>query len=595
MEKNTIIAILLSTLVIIGFSAYQMRLQADAYEAEAAAAAEAALLEETVEATTAESDSLFAATADVVSDDNAAVSEETITINTNLMNITLTNKGGDIIGFELRDHKDGDHGIEMADCITETNRAFAIALGSENAPILNDYFTVKRISDYCVSFSRNYTVKNDNGSASTFTLVKQYTFLPDEYVFKLDVHIQGAQGVTSLSLGNNGYSLRTSPQIGPRWDTKNQRYDYRYFMSLTNGKIKKQNLAAGQNKDYTNEFTWSGVTGKYFAALVAPVNAQITAKSTCSTKVDENDNPTSQVTLVRNPINTNSVTDTYYIYLGPKSDKSLRMYNHASDNGWNLGEMYFDYCQQSSGFLTWLEVALKWIMGIVYKIIPNWGICILVMTLLLRLALYPMTKKSSLSSVKMQQVQPRMQELQNKYKSNPEKLNQEMAALYKETGYNPMSGCLPLLIQFPIIMAMYNLFNNYFDFRGASFIPGWIPDLSQGDSVYTLGFNLPFIGNEIRLLPVIYVVIQVLQTKIMSKTQVQTEQTKSMNTMMYVMPFMFFFMFYNAPSGLVIYWTFSMVVAIVQQLFINKQVQAARAELEAQEAAKPKFVARKKK
>ncbi len=585
MEKNTIYAIVLSALVIIGFSTYQMRIQADALEAEALAAeqaaAEAVLVEESTEVAAASS--LFAADTDVAAE---TIKEETITITTNLMNITLTNKGGDIISYELRDHKDQDAGIQMADLITNTNRAFAIALGSENAPIINDCFNVKRISDYCVSFARTFNVKADNGGTRTVTLIKQYTFLPDEYTFKLDVYLQGADGMV--------YSLRTSPQIGPRWDTKN-RYDYRYFMSLTNGKVKRQNLAAGQTKEYNGDYSWTGVAGKYFAALVAPVNGQTTTKAAYSTKLDADDNATSQVTLVRNPISGNTVTDTYYVYLGPKTDKSLKMYNHAADNGWKLEGLYYDYCQQSSGFLTWLEVALKWIMGIIYKLVPNWGLCILIMTLLLRLALYPMTKKTSLSSVKMQQVQPKMQALQEKYKSNPDRLNQEMAALYKETGYNPMSGCLPMLIQFPIIIAMYNLFNNYFDFRGATFIPGWIPDLSQGDSVYTLGFNLPFLGNEIRLLPVIYVVIQVLQTKIMSKTQPQTAQTKSMNTMMYVMPFMFFFMFYNAPSGLVIYWTFSMVVAVIQQLFINKQVKAAREALEAEEAAKPKFVARKKK
>ena len=217
------------------------------------------------------------------------------------------------------------------------------------------------------------------------------------------------------------------------------------------------------------------------------------------------------------------------------------------------------------------------------------------MTILLRLIIYPLTKKSSESSLKMQEFQPRIQEIQTKYKENPQKMNEEMAKLYKETGYNPLSGCLPLLIQFPLSIAMFNLFNNYFEFRGAMFIPGWIPDLSVGDSVASLNFNIPLLGNQIRILPVIYLVSQLFYGK-MTNASAPAQNASQMKFMMYGMPIIFFFIFYNSPSGLLLYWTVSNILTMVQQIYINKLMQAKKAEMEKAKANEiPVFVPKKKK
>ena len=187
-----------------------------------------------------------------------------------------------------------------------------------------------------------------------------------------------------------------------------------------------------------------------------------------------------------------------------------------------------------------------------------------------------------------------MQELQEKYRDQPEKLNMEMSKLYKETGYNPLSGCLPLLIQFPLIFAMYNLFNNYFEFRGAMFIPGWIPDLSVGDNI-PLPVTLPVVGNQIHILPVIYLVSQLFFGKITQAGATGGNSTQ-MKIMMYGMPIFFFFIFYNAPAGLLLYWTVSNVLQLFQQMIINRMMKAKRAEMELNKAADKKiFVPRKKK
>ena len=177
-----------------------------------------------------------------------------------------------------------------------------------------------------------------------------------------------------------------------------------------------------------------------------------------------------------------------------------------------------------------------------------------------------------------------MKALQDKYKNDQQKLQQETSKLYQQAGYNPASGCLPMLFQFLILFAMYNLFNNYFEFRGAMFIPGWIPDLSTGDSVFTWEKNIVFLssmtGNHLRLLPVIYVATQLLSGKITQYGQAAApgQSQATMKFMMYGMPLMFFFIFYNAPSGLLLYWLTSNILQIFQQLIINKMMKDKRAE-----------------
>lgn len=509
--------------------------------------------------------------------------EENFTITTNNVKVTFTNRGGDIIGYELLNHKDGDAYIQMADNISENNRAFSVSFGDASKPIIEDIFNTKIIDDYTIGFYKPYTVRNSDGTESSFTFVKQYTFLPDEYVFKLDIRVENITNAKSFNFDDVAYTLRTSPQIGPYYDKKKDRYENRTFMTYNGEKVKKQALPEDASKIYDKTVDWTGVSGKYFSILVAPMNTASIGDVTYSTALEIDNYANAQVKISRNPIMDSSALDTYYVFVGPRTDSVLGMYNKAEDNGWKLSNIRFDDALQTSGLFSWLEKALKWIMEILYKIIPNWGVSIILMTILLRLVLFPLTKKSTLASLKMQEVQPRMTEIQTKYKNNPEKMNQEMAKLYQETGYNPVSGCLPMLIQLPLIIAMFNLFNNYFEFRGAMFIPGWIPDLSVGDSVYTLNFNLPLLGNQIRILPVIYLISQLVYGKFSSATTAGANATQ-MKIMMYAMPICFFFVFYSAPSGLLIYWTISNVLTLVQQIFLNKIKNAKQAEMDAKKS-----------
>ena len=576
MDKNTVWAIVLSCLVLLVFTFLQPIVNPVTTVPSTTEVVEA--IEESTD-TAVESSNI--GEPDYLEDEYFI--EENFTITTNNVKVTFTNRGGDIIGYELLNHKDGDAYIQMADNITESNRSFSVSFGDASKPIIEDIFNTKIIDDYTIGFYKPYTVRNSDGTESSFTFVKQYTFLPDEYVFKLDIRVENITNAKSFNFDDVAYTLRTSPQIGPYYDKKKDRYENRTFMTYNGEKVKKQVLAENASKIYDKAVDWTGVSGKYFSILVAPMNTSSIGDVTYSTALEVDNYANAQVKISRNPIMDSSALDTYYVFVGPRTDSVLGMYNKAEDNGWKLSNIRFDDALQTSGLFSWLEKALKWIMEILYKIIPNWGVSIILMTILLRLVLFPLTKKSTLASLKMQEVQPRMTEIQTKYKNNPEKMNQEMAKLYQETGYNPVSGCLPMLIQLPLIIAMFNLFNNYFEFRGAMFIPGWIPDLSVGDSVYTLNFNLPLLGNQIRILPVIYLISQLVYGKFSSATTAGANATQ-MKIMMYAMPICFFFVFYSAPSGLLIYWTISNVLTLVQQIFLNKIKNAKQAEMDAKKS-----------
>lgn len=571
MDKNTVTAIFLSTLVIIVGFTLQTKLFPPIESS----------TQQTVETT--ESNLIQNQTQTIVNtyvdekivqvniQEQENILEEKFVIETDLVLVEFTNRGGDILSYKLKEHKDNNDFLEMAQYTTKQNRAFSILLGDESSTLVNDLFIAKKISNTEIGFYRNFEIENSDGTKSKFTLAKQYSFIPDDYMFELKITIDGDESFKGLNLGGAGYTIKTSPQIGPNWDQKQDRYEYRRFYHLTNDKKKTTNLKEGQIKKITDPFTWTAVSGKYFTLIALP---EVQMNSTIFSMYDQStDIVPSQIYLTRSPIQGNKQVDSWKFYLGPRTEKQLVKYNIITNNPYGLNNAKLNQIVESSGILRPVEIILKFLMQIFYKIIPNWGVSIIFLTILMRAIIFPLTKKSSESTLRMQELQPEIQEIQTKYKNNQAKMNEEMAKFYQTAGYNPLSGCLPLLIQFPLIFAMYNLFNNYFEFRGAMFIPGWIPDLSQGDSLFTLKNAIPLLGwTDIRLLPVLYVASQLLFGKV-TQNPGTAQQNSSMKFMMYGMPLFFFFMFYNAPAGLLLYWFFSNILTLVQQVVINKMMK----------------------
>lgn len=282
------------------------------------------------------------------------------------------------------------------------------------------------------------------------------------------------------------------------------------------------------------------------------------------------------------PLKSSSGTSKFRIFAGPFASSTLKLVDATYSNvetGYNP-----DYiaCQTFHGWFAFISEPfakfLFFLMRGFHYLTGSWGLSIILLTIALRLMLYPLNAWSLKSTIQMKQIAPEVKAIQERYKKEPQKAQTEIVNLYRERGVNPVSGCLPLLIQMPFLIGMFDLLKSTFELRGASFIPGWIDDLSMPDTLFSFGYPIFFIGNEFHLLPFLLGGVMFLQQKMMSPlpddpaqmTQEQRQQ-KAMGTMMTVV---FTLMFYNFPSGLNIYWLSSMLLGILQQWWTAKNTSS---------------------
>ncbi|MFA4838306.1 MAG: membrane protein insertase YidC [Candidatus Neomarinimicrobiota bacterium] len=210
-----------------------------------------------------------------------------------------------------------------------------------------------------------------------------------------------------------------------------------------------------------------------------------------------------------------------------------------------------------------ISKGILWVFIWMHTFIPNYGWVLIVFSILLKVVLTPLTNKSTQSMKEMQKLAPKTEVLKEKYGNDPQKLNTETMKLYKEHGVNPMGGCLPILLQMPILWALFIVFRSTIELRQAAFI-GWITDLSAPDTIFTLPFAIPIYGSHVNLLPILMVLSQVIQQKL---STVSSNQQQKM--MMYFMPIVFFFLFNQFPSGLNLYYTLFNILSIIQQKWLT--------------------------
>ncbi|MDR2135382.1 MAG: membrane protein insertase YidC [Treponema sp.] len=509
--------------------------------------------------------------------------EQRVSIETELVIAEFSNIGGDLVSWKLKEHSSDSAPLEMLLGGDREARGFTVAFGGMDAQPVSALFRVDRPAGdpYTVSFSQDFAVPG----GGQFRLTKRYTLKPNEYMFELAVTLDGGHSMAGFSFpGNTGaaaaaYTLGFGPQIGPAFDRLDQRYEYRNYFTFTNGKRKQEKVSEGNPAILNNSrASWSALAGKYFTLIAIPLLPQYDLAF--SSRPEPGLSSASRLYISRQELNSPRNEDVYRFYLGPKTQEDLQPYNTGA-NGFFIKDMQLVEVANSKGFLAPLEMLLKVLLTFFNRIVHNYGVAIILLTLLVKVALFPLTKKGSESTLRMQTLAPKIKEIQEKYKDNSQKMNMAMAEFYKKEGYNPLSGCLPMLLQFPIFLAMYNLFNNHFDLRGAMFIPGWIPDLSIPESLLHFeNFTMPILGwTDLRLLPFIYVGSQLLYGKV---TQTPDQQSNAqMKIMLYAMPIIFFFVLYDVPSGLLVYWIMSNILTMVQQLTINKYLAKKRAELAA--------------
>ncbi|MDR2304399.1 MAG: membrane protein insertase YidC [Treponema sp.] len=595
MEKNTILAIVLSVVVISGFYLIQGVFFApkNPEPVRPSTVSEAPVTESPVQSSTLPPSEESVPAEEVLSEvpvEAGPIGEEYITINTELLAVTLSNKGGDIVSWRLKEHTGTEGHVEMILSGYEEAHAFTVAFGNQNAQPVNSLFNVRRIDTYTVEFYRNFSVPG----GGLFRLSKRYLFKPADYMFELTVSLDGGRDMQNFNFDGAAYTLGFGPQIGPKFEKLDQRYEYRHYFTYTNGKRKQEKVNDNSPNIIGNKPVWAAIAGKYFTFIAVPYLARY--DMVFSQRREPGLSTASRLFIIRPPLTSARTEDTYRFYLGPKNQDALAVYNNGN-NSFGLSDLELVSVASTSGILAPLETGLKWLLRFFQGFVHNWGIAIILLTVFVKVLFFPLTRKSSESTLKMQALSPKIKELQEKYKDNPQKLNAEMAEFYKKEGYNPVAGCLPMLLQIPIFFAMYNLFNNHFDLRGALFIPRWIPDLSLPESVYHFSnFSIPILGwTDIRLLPFIYVGSQLLYGKV-TQTPDQKSNTQ-MKMMLYAMPIIFFFILYDVPSGLLIYWIMSNLLTLVQQVAINRYIAAkkAAAAAEAPPAPQPKIVPKKRK
>ena len=501
------------------------------------------------------------------------------TFSTEYFIVEFNPNGASVSSFKLRKHLDEGQPVELLFKSQESNDAFLLYAGKDKTNPIDANFRYQ-ISGNKVIFTQEFALLSEDGkrAGDPFTLTKTYTFGNEDYLFQIDVATKNSVNkAVPLSFENAAYTLAFEPQIGPSFASLDNNYNYRRFYVKEDGSSKKSQVKLSNGAYTTTKpLSWVALVGKYFSMIAIPDATNYTVS--LSEESDAGLPLQSSMYLTRPAIRSASQTDTFRFYAGPQLKGDMAIYNDASQNSFGVANLQLEQALDSSSWLGWLETILKTILNLLYKVIPNYGVGIIILTFLLKMVLYPISKKGMESTAKMASLSPKMAEIKEKYPDNPTKQNEEMATLYKKEKINPMGGCLPMLLQFPILIAFYGLLNKHFELRGAMFIPGWIPDLSMPDTVFTFGFNLPFLGNQVHLLPIIYTVSMIYSMKITQNASTAGSQQSMMKFMTYGMPLMFFFVLYNAPSGLILYWSVMNALSIFQQLYTNKKKSKEAAE-----------------
>ncbi len=371
-----------------------------------------------------------------------------------------------------------------------------------------------------------------------------------DYKYSISISIKGLQN--NIPKLNYNFSLFSfDGKLGPVniLSNKNNKQEIFYNFAKKYKPVKISKKAASQIAD----FDWVNIQNLYFSIIIEKANANNSNGLVFL-------NPENTQTLLIKSTSLDLVDNTYKFnfYTLPKDRKILTSYNKN-----------FSAIVDRFGILNPIVIGFEYLLGWLFSILKNWGISIIILALIIKAILFPLTRQSTISMKKISQLNPQIKEIQEKYKDNPQKANIEMQALYKREKINPLSGCLPLLLQFPFLIALYNALMYNQGLRGASFL--WIKDLSIGDSILHLPFNIPLLGTDLRLLPFIMLLTQVGQTIFQSKSQVASTKEQEMQSkmMMWLLPIVFFFVLYNMSSGLILYWTCLNILSIIETSTIS--------------------------
>lgn len=478
--------------------------------------------------------------------EQAVLSEEKeVDFETTNYKIVLSNIGGDIKSIVLKKYFDSEHKKPITlTKVTGPKEGIFFISGLDGEIDKGLAFSAEKKADRIV-----FTAK----TASGLKIDKEIIFHPDKYFVELE------QKITNLS--NGTHTLKYKIVGGSRIVKLSQQDEpYVEIIRSLNGKVTHINKGGIRNSTVLNngQVDWVSLKNRYFSLILKPF---VTSMAIYSNKLSDNELQT-QIETGDFLLQANSsVTHKYLLYAGPNDYEQIRNLKLGLEDSLHLGF--------TGGIGRILLVILRFFQGIV----KNWGVAIILLTLLINIVLFPLSLKSLKSMREMQAVQPKVDALRETYKDNPQKLNREIMELYRKHKVNPMGGCLPMLLQMPVFFALYQVLMKSIELRGAPFL--WIKDLSQPDRLIA---NIPIFPNELNILPLLMAVGMFLQQKLSTPPRTASsgavdQMAQQQKMMMVTMPLLFGVLFYRLPSGLVLYWFTNTLLTMVEQgLFLKKHV-----------------------
>ncbi|MGM0461463.1 MAG: membrane protein insertase YidC [Fibrobacterota bacterium] len=397
------------------------------------------------------------------------------------------------------------------------------------------------------------------------TITKTYELSPDSYYIDVSIESNRLQGSELSFFFQSGMNETEDPKnLGTRLVPRE------YNMYDASGKIHVETHKSRVSEEYSGDYRWFGTKAKYFgAALIYPEN---TAATIAGTSYPVNpDEPVSGNNINYSLEGRHTVSGNeqkYRLFMGPMKVDILR------EAGVELDKMVF----RGWSFL-WLDTIFPalcnfvlWVMTVIYGFFSDYGIGILGITILMKLLTFPLTQSSLKSMKQMKEVQPKIREIQKKYKKDPQVMQAKMMEFYKKEGVSPLAGlggCLPMFIQMPIMLSLFVVPRKAIELRGQqTILAPWAADLSQPEVLFNLPFHIPLYGGHVSLLPILASLLMFLQNK-------DTISDPQQRSMMIMMPIFMVVMFNNFPAGLTLYFLFSTVFQLLQQKLVNKNVETA--------------------
>ena len=484
-----------------------------------------------------------------------ALPREEVRIKTDLVNATFDTRGGDLVGLELLQHRDSTDRSQNVKLFTRGGERFYAAqtglIPAQGAPALPNHLTVMKLASASRELAAgqdSLAVRFESPEVNGVQLVKTYTFKRGVYTVDVTHELVNRsaaavapqlylQLVRDSHVESTGNSMAPSAFTGPAFYNETS-----HFKKIAFGDLDKKKVDPIADADNG----WVAMVQHYFTSAWIPQGNISRKFQTERLEADVNGVPTYRAALLMTlgPVAPgSSVKNSATLYAGPQEENKLAAIAP------NL-ELVKDY-----GIFKVISEPLFWLLDHLHTLIGNWGWAIMALVVLLKIAFYWLNASAYRSMAKMKAINPRVQELRERYKDKPQQMQQEMMRIYKEEKVNPLGGCLPIFVQMPVFIALYWVLLSTVEMRDAPWI-GWIHDLSTKDPY----FILPLLMTGSSLLQVWF-----------QPAPADPVQAK----MMWVMPLAFSAMFFVFPSGLTLYYLTNNLLSIAQQWFITRQIEGS--------------------